>query len=111
MILAYHENFTKMKKAIIKKHHGYKLNIKLYFNLSFGNVFVISQVPGPSKWMAIESLNEESPVFSVKSDVWSFGIVMWEIFSQGKEPYYIPLNKLEDGIRLKKPEPNSTQKM
>lgn len=61
--------------------------------------------------MAIESLNEESPVFSVKSDVWSFGIVMWEVFSDGKEPYYIPLNKLEDGIRLKKPEPNATQKM
>ncbi|MCJ8731698.1 hypothetical protein PDJAM_G00202490 [Pangasius djambal] len=58
----------------------------------------------PVKWMAIESLSES--IYTSKSDVWSFGVTMWEIVSRGKTPYPgIPnheiLELLERGLRLK----------
>ena len=58
------------------------------------------------KWMAIESI--ENMVFSTKSDVWSFGVVMWEFFTLSETPYsnIEPshlLEKLLGGFRLKRP--------
>ncbi|XDV18857.1 hypothetical protein PO909_024460 [Leuciscus waleckii] len=57
----------------------------------------------PVKWMALESVSDN--VFTTKSDVWSFGITMWEITSRGKTPYpgvsnYELLDFLEKGHRL-----------
>jgi serine/threonine protein kinase len=62
----------------------------------------------PIKWMAIESLRDG--IFSTQSDVWAYGVVMWEVFSLGQVPYpTIDLNKnfvnqLENGVRLHKPQ-------
>ncbi|EDQ87130.1 uncharacterized protein MONBRDRAFT_38147 [Monosiga brevicollis MX1] len=60
----------------------------------------------PVKWMAPESLGYR--IYTSKSDVWSFGVTMWEIFSLGGTPYVKHrnvdiLSLLADGYRLPKP--------
>ncbi|KAG9478186.1 hypothetical protein GDO78_013279 [Eleutherodactylus coqui] len=60
----------------------------------------------PVKWIAIESLADR--VYTTKSDVWSFGVSMWEIATRGQTPYPGVENSeiydyLRQGNRLKQP--------
>lgn len=68
----------------------------------------------PVKWMAPESLKKL--VFSTHSDVWSFGVFLWEVQTMGGNPYEglsdidQLISFLEQGHRLKRPI-NCTNKM
>lgn len=44
-----------------------------------------AQEPLPVRWMAPEALNLKQ--FTGYSDLWSFGVLMWEVFSHGQQPY------------------------
>ncbi|KAL0172386.1 hypothetical protein M9458_032697, partial [Cirrhinus mrigala] len=40
----------------------------------------------PVRWTAPEAFQHRK--FSSASDVWSFGILMWEVMSYGERPYW-----------------------
>ncbi|GIY16304.1 tyrosine kinase receptor Cad96Ca [Caerostris extrusa] len=61
----------------------------------------------PIRWMAPESLYDN--IYTTKTDVWSFGVVMWEIVTLGSTPY--PgmaagdvMRKVKEGYRMEKPD-------
>uniref|UniRef100_A0A671Q1Z9 receptor protein-tyrosine kinase n=1 Tax=Sinocyclocheilus anshuiensis TaxID=1608454 RepID=A0A671Q1Z9_9TELE len=61
----------------------------------------------PVKWMALESLQTQK--FTTKSDVWSFGVLMWELMTRGASPYpdvdpYDITTYLMQGRRLLQPQ-------
>ncbi|XP_032268144.1 macrophage-stimulating protein receptor isoform X3 [Phoca vitulina] len=61
----------------------------------------------PVKWMALESL--QTYRFTTKSDVWSFGVLLWELLTRGAPPYphidpFDLTQFLAQGRRLPQPE-------
>uniref|UniRef100_A0A914XJG8 Protein kinase domain-containing protein n=1 Tax=Plectus sambesii TaxID=2011161 RepID=A0A914XJG8_9BILA len=49
----------------------------------------------PVRWLAPEVLADDD--YSMKSDVWSFGVLLWELYSCGEMPYQLLSN--DDVIR------------
>ena len=65
-----------------------------------------SSTPVPVKWLAIESLEHE--IYTFKTDVWSYGVLIWELMTRGLVPYAKTsnlklLDELKAGLRLNLP--------
>ncbi|XP_038053520.1 angiopoietin-1 receptor-like [Patiria miniata] len=78
------------------------------FGLSRGEDIYVqtSQTRVPTRWLSPESLTYNA--YTSKSDVWSFGILLWEIATLGATPYENIttkdlMSRLEIGYRMAKP--------
>ncbi|XP_070553912.1 hepatocyte growth factor receptor-like isoform X2 [Ptychodera flava] len=67
----------------------------------------------PAKWMAPECFRRQR--FDTKTDVWAFGVLLWELMTRGENPYaaidnWDLVEYLERGRRLEQP-PNTPEKV
>ncbi|XP_054710825.1 tyrosine-protein kinase transmembrane receptor Ror2-like [Uloborus diversus] len=66
----------------------------------------------PIRWMPLESILYNK--FTIESDVWAFGVVLWEIFTFALQPYYGMTHEevvkyVQEGSILKRPDDCPTE--
>ena len=94
-----------VSETFVYKIADFGLSRVLAADSAYYRIGVHSKVP--LRWSAIEVLKADGK-WSTFSDVWSFGILMYEVFTHGKLPY-IDLSDVEvlamlhDGQRLRQP--------
>ena len=71
-----------LTEDLIAKVADFGLSKRLYSSLSSQ---IGSGVRLPIKWLSLETLVHGKA--SIKSDIWSYGVLVWEIFELGREPY------------------------
>ena len=70
------------ESSLVAKVSDFGLSKTFYDNIRYKRQ---NQNDVPWKWMALEYL--QSGHLTITSDVWSYGVVLWEILSIGREPY------------------------
>ncbi|NXU89557.1 FRK kinase, partial [Xiphorhynchus elegans] len=99
------------RNVLVGEHNVYKVadfGLARVFKVENENVYEArTETKLPVKWTAPEAIRYNR--FSIKSDVWSFGILLFEIITYGKTPYagmpgHQVIQLLDDGYRLPQPE-------
>ncbi|XP_046309928.1 tyrosine-protein kinase SYK isoform X2 [Marmota monax] len=82
-----HRDLAARNVLLVTQHYAKISDFGLSKALQADENYYKAQTHGkwPVKWYAPECINYYK--FSSKSDVWSFGVLMWEAFSYGQKPY------------------------
>ncbi|XP_072295152.1 tyrosine-protein kinase ZAP-70 [Eucyclogobius newberryi] len=82
-----HRDLAARNVLLVKPHYAKISDFGLSKALNADESYYKSRSGGkwPLKWYAPECISHRK--FSSKSDVWSFGVTMWEAFSYGGKPY------------------------
>lgn len=95
------------KRNILSNHHAFASRLVKHLSDDSDYYVMTENRKMPFAWCAPESL--KSRQFSHKSDVYSYGVTLFELFSFGEEPWLgyggaQILRMVEDGKRLPKPD-------
>ncbi|KAG5851459.1 hypothetical protein ANANG_G00093670 [Anguilla anguilla] len=103
-----HRDLAARNVLLVNQHYAKISDFGLSKALGADDNYYKARTAGkwPLKWYAPESINYRK--FSSKSDVWSYGVTMWEAFSYGGKPYKklkgSEVNSfIEEGKRLPSP--------
>ncbi|XP_074043504.1 tyrosine-protein kinase FRK [Macrotis lagotis] len=99
------------RNVLVGEHNVYKVadfGLARVFKVENEDVYESKpEIKLPVKWTAPEAIRSHK--FSIKSDVWSFGILLYEIITYGKMPYpgmtgMQVIQKLDQNYRLPQPD-------
>nr|CAH8865874.1 unnamed protein product [Trichobilharzia regenti] len=103
-----HRDLAARNVLLVTRHFAKISDFGMSKALNFGSDYYRAATAGkwPLKWYAPECIYYFR--FDSKSDVWSYGITLWEVYSYGERPYRDMkgaqiLAMLDQGLRLSRP--------